>query len=270
MDTALSLRDLQQQFMAALFGADASGLTAAINGNGLDASARLQIYRNGCTEAQVEALRVTYPAVRALVGEAFFDQTARGYRRTHPSRSGNLQAFGAKLGDYLATLASCRAYPYLPDVARLEWRRQQAILAPDAGAVESEAFIERVQAATVPVHVLLHPSLHLVRSPYPILRIWRYALHPSAKPLARGEGECVALWREADEVAMGAIDPASFACIAALQQTAALDAAQAAAVALDPGFDLSMCIGTLLEHRLIAGIRPVAAGAGAARTPGTA
>lgn len=252
MDTAISLRDLQQQFMAALYDADAPGPVTAIAGNGLTAAARLRIYRNSCNEPQTEALRMTYPAVLALVGDAFFDQTARGYRHAHPSRSGNLQAFGANLGDYLETLTSCRAYPYLPDVAQLEWLRQETILAPDAAAVTSDAFIERVRAATSPIRVVLHPSLHLVRSQYPILRIWRYALEPSTEPPTLGDGECVVLWREDRAVAMGAVDPASFACIAAMQQGSTLDAAQTAAMALDPDFDVSMCIGTLLEHGLVA------------------
>ncbi|HEX7348631.1 MAG TPA: DNA-binding domain-containing protein [Rhodanobacteraceae bacterium] len=261
MDTALSLRELQRQFMAALYDADAPGPVAAIAGNGLTAAGRLRIYRSSCSESHIAALRVTYPAVRALVGDAFFEQTARGYRRVHPSRSGNLQAFGAELGDYLATLAACHPYPYLPDVARLEWLRQAAILAPAAATAVADAGVERTQTTAVPVHVELHPSLHLLRSAYPILRIWRYALQPSAEGLTLdGEGECVALWREDGEVAMGAIDAASFACIAALQRGADLAAAAAAGVALDPAFDCAACVGTLSEHRLMVGVEPVATG----------
>ncbi|MEO7066774.1 MAG: DNA-binding domain-containing protein [Rhodanobacter sp.] len=254
MDTVPSLRDLQQQFMAALYDADAPGPVAAIAGNGLTAAARLRIYRSSCNESQTAALRVTYPALQALVGDVFFDQTVHSYRRAHPSQSGNLQAFGAKLGDYLETLAACRAYPYLPDVARLEWLRQETILARDVATVVSSAFIERVGSTTTPTHVVLHPSLHVVTSRYPVLCIWRYALHPSVDGLTLGDGECVVLWREDGEVAMAAVDRASFACIVALQQGASLDAARAEAVLLDPDFDLAACIETLLERSLITGV----------------
>lgn len=258
MDTAISLHDLQQQFIAALYDVNAPGPVAAIAGNGLTAAARVRIYRSTCNQSQTSALRVTYPAVRALVGDEFFDQTAHGYRSAYPSRSGNLQAFGAELGDYLDTLASCRPYPYLPDVARLEWLRQETILAPDASTVVSRALLDRAQTATAPMHVELHPSLHLVRSPYPILRIWNYALHPSSDDLILGDGECVALWREDSEVAMGVVDPASFVCIAAMQQGATLGAARSSAMELDLDFDLSECVGTLLKHHLITGILPFA------------
>lgn len=253
MDTAPSLRELQQRFMAALYDAAAPGPIAAIDGNGLGAAARLRIYRNSCNETHTAALRVTYPAVRALVGEAFFDQAARGYRHAFPSRSGNLQAFGDRLGDYLATLASCRAYPYLPDVARLEWLRQATILAPAAAAITPDAFRRRLGVATASTRVALHPSLHVIRSAYPLLRIWRYAMHPGPAGLTLGAGECVVLWREDDEVAMGAVDAASFACIAALQRGASLDATRSAAAALDAGFDLGQCLGTLVDRGLVTG-----------------
>lgn len=258
MNVAPSLRELQRQFLAALYDTEAPGPVACIAANGLAPAARLRIYRHGCNETQTAALRISYPAVLALVGYDFFDQAARGYRCAHPSTSGNLQAFGAELGDYLETLIACRVCPYLPDVARLEWLRQETILAPDAMAVASDRFIERLQAATGPVRVVLHPSLHLIESCYPVLTIWHYALKPTPERLALGEGERVALWREDGEVAMGALDPASFACIVAMHGESSLDAAQAAAMALDPAFDLSACIDTLLEHGLVIGALPFA------------
>ncbi|MGH8113067.1 MAG: HvfC/BufC family peptide modification chaperone [Rhodanobacteraceae bacterium] len=259
MSAAPSLPELQRQFMAALYDADAPGPVACIAGNGLTPEGRMRIYRRSCNEIHTAALRTSYPAVLALVGDAFFDQTARGYRRAYPSISANLQAFGAELGDYLETLTTCRACPYLPDVARLEWLRQDTILAPDAVAVPSDPFIERLQTATRPVRVVLHPSLRLFESRYPVVTIWHYALQPAAERLTLEQGERVALWREDREVAMAVLDPASFACITAMHQEATLDAAKAAAMALDSAFDLSGCIETLLAHGLITGTRPFVA-----------
>ncbi|HEU0198002.1 MAG TPA: DNA-binding domain-containing protein [Nevskiaceae bacterium] len=255
MDTMLSLRELQHEFMAALYDPAAPGPVAAIAGNGLTAAGRLRIYRSSCEQSHVTTLRVTYPVVLALVGDAFFDQTARGYRRAYPSRSGNLQAFGAKLGDYLETLPACRPYPYLPDVARLEWLRQEAILAPAAAAIAPAAFAGCTTADDARLRLTLHPSLHLAGSSYPILRIWQYALHPANDRLTLDDnaGECVALWRDDDEVAMGVIDVATFACVAALQRGATVDDAQAAAITVDPDFDLAECVRTLIERGVVTG-----------------
>lgn len=260
MHTASSLRELQQEFLAALYDNDEPGPVAVIAGNGLDPEARMRIYRNSCNEIQTAALRTSYPAVLALVGEAFFDQTARGYRRAHPSRSGNLQTFGDAFAEYLESLSACRSLPYLPDIARLEWQRQLTILAPDPAPVTPEDFAEAVRNTGGSLHIALQPSLHLLESCHPVFTIWRYALQPAFERLQLdGAGESVALWREDGEVAMVVLDPSSFACIAALAKGYSLSQAHAAAVTTDPEFDLASCMESLLDRRLVAGIRPFAA-----------
>lgn len=258
MHAASSLRELQEQFIAALYDPAELGPLADIAGNGLEPEARLRIYRRSCEATQTAALRTTYPAVLALVGGPFFDKAAHGYRRAHPSASGNLQAFGEAFAAYLQALPECRPLAYLPDVARLEWLRQQSVLADDAEAVASEPFAESPGTAREPIGIALHPSVRLLASPYAILTIWRYAMEPSPERLMLdGEGENVVVWREAGEVAMAVLDPASFACIAALVQGVPLHRAQRAAIALDPDFDLAACVESLLDRRLITGTRAI-------------
>lgn len=256
MHAALSLSELQQQFMAALYDADVPGPATSIAGNGLAPEARLHIYRNSCNEIQTAALRTTYPAVLALVGKAFFDQSARGYRRAHPSHSGNLQAFGETFAEYLGTLTGCRSFPYLPDVAWLEWMRQQTVLAPDSQPID---LVESLDTSGGSQRIVLHPSLHLLESRYPVFTIWHYALQPtSARLVLDGGGESVVLWREDGEVAMATLDPASFACIAAFANGCSIDDAQTAAAVIDPDFDVAPCIESLLDRHLVTGIRPFA------------
>jgi hypothetical protein len=257
MRVALSLRELQQQFMAALYDAAKPGPTPAIAGNGLTPEARLRVYRRSCNETQTAALRATYPAVLALVGEVFFDQTASGYRHTHPSRSGNLQVFGEAFAEYLEGVTGCRALPYLSDVARLEWLRQQAILAPAAASISPEDVADVIREVAESIRTVLHPSLHLLDSRFPVLTIWSYALRPTDENLVLGnDGENVVLWREEGEVAMGVVDRASFACIDALAHGLTVADAHSAATLLDDGFDLEACIETLVAHRLVTGIQP--------------
>lgn len=257
MHAALSLHELQHRFMAALYDDAQSGPTAMIAGNGVAPEARLRIYRHSCNETQIAALRTTYPAVLALVGDAFFDQAAEGYRRKHPSRSGNLQAFGDAFAEYLANLRGCRALPYLPDVARLEWLRQQTVLAPDASSISPEAIADVLRDAAESTRIVLHPSLHRLESRYPVLTIWNYALRPTEDKLTLdNNGERVVLWRDDGEVAMGAVDPSSFACIASVAQGMTLGEARLAAQAIDDGFDLEACLESLVTHGLVIGVRP--------------
>lgn len=260
MRAALSLHELQQQFMAALYDDAEPGPTATIADNGLVPEARLRIYRHSCNETQIAALRTTYPAILALVGEAFFDETARGYRRAHPSRSGNLQVFGEAFAEYLAIVPGCRSLPYLPDVARLEWLRQRAVLAPTTAPISLEVLADAMHEVAGSVRIVLYPSVHLLDSRYPVLTIWNYALRPTDENLVlSNDGERVVLWRDDAEIAMDAVDPASFACIAALAQGLTLGEARSAAASLDDGFDFDACLESLVAHGLVIGLRPYAA-----------
>jgi hypothetical protein len=256
MRAAPTLPELQRQFLAALYAApgDDPGFVA---GNGLAPAARLRIYRHSSEAIHTAALRTSYPAVLALVGEDFFEQTALAYRRAHPSRSGNLQAFGDGFAEYLESLPATDALAYLPDVARLEWLRQESALAADATPATLEAFARCRDGAFRSVRIDLLPNLRLLASRYQVLTIWRYALQPTSEGLTLdGTGENVMLWREDGEVAMAPLDGASFACIAALARGDTPAAAGTQAQACDPDFDLEVCLASLIRHSVIAAVTP--------------
>ena len=251
MHIAPALADLQRRFVDALYDDGASGPIEEIAGNGLEPPARLRIYRNSCNEIQTGALRAAFPAVLALVGTAFFEQTARGYRHAHPSASGNLQGFGAGFGDYLASLSSLAGYPYLPDVARLEWRRQVAVLAAEADSIDAEIHVEMTAPEFQWRRVRLHPSVQLLSSPYPVMTLWRWCLEPSATAPSIDESEMVLLWRDGAEVAMAILDPATFRCIELLANGHDVATARAAACRVDNEFRIESCLGDLLAQGLI-------------------
>ena len=252
------LLEWQRQFLDSLYDADVPGPRGTILGEGLEPDARLRIYRHSSEAIHNGALHITYPAVLALIGEDYFDHVARGYRETNPSRSGNLQEFGARFADYLETLPDIRALAYLPDVARMEWLRQESALAADAEAVSPETFMTALENAGESLRIGLHPSVRMLTSSHPILTIWRYAIQPTSEQLLLdGHTEQVVLWREEGEVAMAMVDPASFACIASLARGDALDAAHAVAQARDPAFDLAACLPSLLRQNLITTIHPL-------------
>lgn len=248
MPAVPTLLELQRGFADAMLDRGGGGDVAQwVVGAGLTPAARLQVYCNAIASTQIETLRTTYPAVRALVGEAFFEAAATRYRLRHPSTHGNLQAFGDAFAAFLATMPEAAALTYLPDVAQLEWLRQQSALAAEASPLDPATLDE-----TISLPMRLHPSLRLLTSAHPVLTIWRYTNAPEGERLQLdGHGEQVALWRDGSEVAMADLDPASFACIAALIDERDLVVAHAAALASDGKFDLVACLHTLLAHRLV-------------------
>jgi hypothetical protein len=119
----LSLPDLQAAFARAVIdrdeGAIADWIVAA---HGLDAPARIGIYRNNVFGNYRNTLRQVYPVILALVGVPFFNRAADAYASRYPSRSGDLNDFGGELGEFLAQWPPSAQLAYLPDVAKLEWR----------------------------------------------------------------------------------------------------------------------------------------------------
>lgn len=249
MPAAPALRELQRGFADAMLGrGDAAARWVA--GAGLAPAARLRVYANAITGTQTETLRVTYPAVRALVGEDFFEVAAARYRLQHPSTRGNLQAFGDTFAEFLAAMPEAAALAYLPDVARLEWLRQECALAADAAPIDPAALA--APGGDGPLRLVLHPSLRLLASAHPLLTIWRYAIAPEGGRLQLdGRGEQVVLWRDGGNVALAAMDTASYACVAALAAGRDLDAAHAEALAADADFDLATCLHSLIAQGLV-------------------
>lgn len=247
-----SLRELQRHFAEAMHGR-ADGIVPAIDGGALGAKARVAIYRHAIAATRVRALSETYPAVLALVGEAFFERLAHRYSDLYPSRSGDLCAYGARFAQFVAqSPEAIEPVPYLADVAHLEWLRQEAALAADADR-GPEALRPPV-AGTDPARLraALHPGLRSMRSVFPVFSIhrWRDSPGEPAPQLDAGP-ECGLIWRSGDEVAQGTIHPASYAFVEVLRKGGTLSAATAAGELLDDGFRARDCLGDLLGRGLI-------------------
>ncbi|TAM73619.1 MAG: DUF2063 domain-containing protein [Candidimonas sp.] len=256
MNAKPPLRELQTAFLAALFDDSVPGPVDSISGNGLTPQARLRIYRRSCNEIQTATLRTSYPAVLALVGQDWFDQAARRYRRRYPSHTGNLQELGAHFADYLETIPAGRTLPYLADVARLEWLRQKTILSADSQVLTFDDFMAGLDDAGESLRVALNACVHWLNSPHRVLTIWRFALDPHGALDLDGQGENVILWREDEEVVMTSVDAATFTYVTALATGASLEEAGVGATALDDSFDPAQCMNELIGHHLVTHIPP--------------
>lgn len=250
--TALpSLLELQRGFADALFGRSDAAVRWVV-GAGLAPAARLQIYRNAVAATQIEALRSSYPAVLALVGEDFFDAAAARFRLWQPSAGGNLQDFGEGFAEFLAVMPEANALAYLTDVARLDWLRQTSALAADAEPLDAHGLMATLATNPARLWLRLHPSARLLASDHAVLTIWRYSQAPAPESLRLdGCGERVLVWRAGQDVAMAALDVASYTFVAALAERFDLDSAQAQASAVDRDFDLTTCLRSLIAQELI-------------------
>ena len=205
-----ALADWQRNFAAGLFSDDAGPES-------------LEVYRGNLRANLHDALAQAYPVVRRLVGEAFFREAAGRYAAAHPSTSGDLHAYGARLASFLEGYAPARGLDYLPDVARLEWAVAAAFHAADGEALDYAGLGAIAPADLERVRLCLHPSVRLLASPYPVAAIWEANQPGRDGTPGRAEGaDRAAVYREGFEVRVRPVGESSWRFLQALASGASL------------------------------------------------
>lgn len=129
-----ALRDWQQRFVARVTATD---------------DPLFAVHRNNWRGNLRAALRSSYPVIERLVGAEFFRYCADCYIAARPSRSSNLEHYGADFAAFLRRFEAAATLPYLGDVAALEYLLEWLLVAPDDAAAVT------------------------LCSPFPVLAIWR-------------------------------------------------------------------------------------------------
>lgn len=252
-----ALRELQVGFAAALTNRKAAArLATDVRARGIAAERRLQVYRNNLFASLSEVLAAVYPVTRRLVGEAYFEQVARGYITAHPSRSGDVHRYGRRFAGYLGNCPGSDALPYLPDVARLEWGYHRAFHTEQHPSLDSDG-LRAVPPEDYPrLRLILQPSTRLLESNYPVLRIWQvnqddWAGEP-AVDLAEG-GVRLLILRQGVEVAFLPLGAGEYAWLHGLARAMTLFESQQLAVRREPDFDLGAALQRLLAQGVFSG-----------------
>ncbi|MDE2228532.1 MAG: putative DNA-binding domain-containing protein [Alphaproteobacteria bacterium] len=170
-----TLHELQDAVARSLMARD-DGAAASIVADGIDAAARLNVYRNTMIASLTTALRLSYPTVHRLVGAAFFESAAQIFIAAHPPQGACLDDYDPGFVDFLAEFAPAASIPYLAGVARLDWAVSRALHAPDADALDPARLAALDAAEQRHLRFVPHPSMSLVRADHPVDAIWRAVL----------------------------------------------------------------------------------------------
>jgi hypothetical protein len=210
-----ALAELQRAFAGAVRGASAASDSLGIADAGLAAERRIAVYRNHHRISLAAALAANFPTVAALLGPTF-DNVALDFVATLPPAEPCLGAYGAGFAAFLEGERRLAALSYLGDTARLDWAFNTAERADDVSAF-GPADLERwSRHGLAELRLAAHPSLSLLRSPYPLLRIRDVALRGGPDVSLDEGGVLLMTWRRADMVECAALDPATFRFIQAL------------------------------------------------------
>lgn len=225
--------------------------------DGQPSQRRFAVYRNNVVAGLVGALKANYPAVCRIVGEEFFAAMARVFAVSQPPASPILLDYGIGFADFISGFEPVADVPYLADVARLERAWLEAYHAPEAKALTPETLSAIPADDAAGLAFVLHPSLRLIRSRFPVLTIWRMNIGDGVPAPVDFEaaGEDVLVVRPEAQVEARPIPPGGCEFVDSLRQGHSLAEAMKTALGVDPRFDLAGNIRDLIAIGALSGWR---------------
>ncbi|MFT3741682.1 MAG: DUF692 family protein [Gammaproteobacteria bacterium] len=194
----------------------------------LDTTTRLTIYRHSFTTALAQSLSHIFTVCQQVVGESFFGHMALAYVAKTPSTSPDIEEYGLDFADFIQCYEPAASLPYLPDLARLEWAWHKALRSPNYSPLSVHALQSIPDTQHAHVVFKLPPGSTLLRSPYPLLKIWQvhqdgsiHSAEDAMVDLTEG-GVNLWIWREADRVCMQSLDEAHWQLLSAIAQDLSL------------------------------------------------
>lgn len=170
-----SLQLSQQIFAGVLDGnGDDQVFMSMINSNSSIArQLAVDIYRNNSIGTRIRALESIYPVVEKILGERCFNGLAHDFVTASPSNDPDLNVYGEEFPDFLRTIVrqqdAFNGFPYLPDLAYIEW-----IVHATYYAVDDPLFLVADSSAVDTSVCVLHShSMHTISTTYPVYSIWQ-------------------------------------------------------------------------------------------------
>lgn len=187
---------------AAAAQADAA-LAPGLAGDAATQSRALAALRGQQRATAVHALRAVYPALRDQLGDEAFAVLARRHALDHPPTRGDLGQWGADLADAIAAEPQLADWPWLADLARLEWAVHRAQHAADALPMGASVLQALAGVDPAGVHLRPPPGSALLTIDGPIDSIWRDSLdHADAADDTAGRSAGFAAADDRDDSAM--------------------------------------------------------------------
>ena len=166
------LAEVQSEFAAALRDRQLPIPRGCVAPDGSPDEKRFAVYRNNVASSLIDCVAESYPAIRRLLGEECFRETARVYAAQDLPRSPVMLEYGGGFPAFLEQFEPLAGLPYLADVARIERAWLEAYHAPEAAPLDPAALAGVPADRAVDMCLTLHPSVRIVRSPFPALSIW--------------------------------------------------------------------------------------------------
>lgn len=151
-----------------------------------DFDARLAAYTRGYRGRLVEALAVSYPALRAFLGDEAFERSMLDYIESTPSAHYSIRYYGAAVAQHLHARFEQEAGPVVGrvvgDIARWEWMLAEVFDAADDAPIDVSALAAISPALWSGVSFTFRSSLRRLSTGSNAVAWWRAASDEAPAP----------------------------------------------------------------------------------------
>lgn len=134
---------------------------------------RVHIYRNCVFVSLKNLLSDVFPSIVEMVGIEFFRYLTHEFIKTQPPTNGALMLYGGEFKVFLASFSALKEYPYLSDVAAIEWAMHQSYDAADDKACDAQDFQDWVKTDIENLKRTFVNSVHLFEFSSPAYSLWQ-------------------------------------------------------------------------------------------------
>jgi len=218
---------------------------------------RLQVYKNNTHATLRDLLKDSFPVTTILLGDKFMNFATKQFIEAFPPASGDMNAYGIDFPQFLANLPNLKEFPYVPDVAMLEWLAHEAYMSKRLPVLMPEQLAQAADPLTLKLH--LQPHVHLLRSGWPVDELWGAISEQQADLSGQKitpQETFIAVFREDRKIAVWTLTEGGYVFLENLKTDPSFAGAATAAMTAEPGLVLDRLFAALLEQKLLAGIDP--------------
>ncbi len=139
----------------------------------LTARERLDIYADMYFYRLRDCLAEDFPKVAAVIGGSRFHNLVTDYLLHHPSGSWTLRDLGKPFPGFIAEHGLRGEYPFLADLARLEWARIEVFDERDAEPLERADLTALKEGGIEVRRLMLSPACRLLELEWSVAPVWR-------------------------------------------------------------------------------------------------
>jgi len=207
----------------------------------------------------IEHLAARYPVIRRLVGELSFRVVARRFILTDPPSSVVPNSFGDNFPHFIRSLSNVACIEYVADVAELEMLQHKARYAQHVRPLAALALSSLQAERLCGLCVVLHPSVWLVQSRFPIVTAWENnQTNDGNGVIERWVAEAAIVARPFLKVEVRRLPPGGYAFLRAISEGKTVATAARIATETTPSFDIVSNLKLIEDTKLAIDIQEAA------------